>query len=280
MLGQERQSKEKMYETNSLNICIGIPAYSNQVHSRCTQTLIWMDRVLNKAGISHYFRFLGNESLIPRARAFFANMAAFDTDETGQRYSHLLFMDADLSWDPNVVLTMLKVDQGIVALPYSLKTINWAQVVEAVKNGVTAEQLPRFIGTPVVAMHNQSFQVNEPTAVRSAGIGAVLMKVSVLESLAAANAAWKYQIGEAEIRWRQSVPGAVVSDKAFDFFKIGPDVESGLYLSEDFAFMEAARKIGFETFLLPWVRTIHSGAFNYEMDISAIGSLSNKAGTA
>src|SRR6185369_12684062 len=258
------------------NILLAVPAYNGSIHTRCAQTLLWLDRVLNQSGISHWFRFIGNESLIPRARNCFANMAAFETDDLGKAYSHLMFIDSDISFAATEILTMLKADKPVVALPYTLKTINWSQVVEAVKIGVAADQLPRFAGTPVLAMYDRPFSLNEPTAVKNTGAGALLVKVDVLKALADANPAWKYRIGAGEINFRQSNGCAGPSDNAFDFFQVGADPETGFYLSEDFFFLEQVRRAGFETFVLPWVSTVHSGAFNYQMDIPAVASLSNK----
>jgi hypothetical protein len=38
---------------------------------------------------------------------------------------------------------------------------------------------------------------------------------------------------------------------AYDFFQVGRDPATGYYLSEDYWFAAEAKKLGFETYLLP-----------------------------
>jgi hypothetical protein len=53
---------------------------------------------------------------------------------------------------------------------------------------------------------------------------------------------------------------------ASDFFQIGIDPETRIYLFEDYVFVNEAHKLGFETYLVPWPRTIHSWSYKYVMD--------------
>jgi hypothetical protein len=77
------------------------------------------------------------------------------------------------------------------------------------------------------------------------GTGVMLIQVSVLRALADANPDWKYRIGASEIQFRGS------EGDAYDFFQVGRDPATGYYLSEDYWFAAEAKKLGFETYLLP-----------------------------
>jgi hypothetical protein len=107
------------------NILIAIPAFGGLIHWRCFGTLLELDRRMNQAGILHSFNVISHESLIPRARNWFANLALFGADANDKPYSHLLFVDADVSFNPNDVASMIQADKPIVCLPYSGKGINW-----------------------------------------------------------------------------------------------------------------------------------------------------------
>ena len=263
------------------NILIAVPAFGGMIQWRCTETLLQLDRAMNAAGVRHFINCIAHESLIPRARNWFANLSCFATDQDGVPFSHLLFLDADISVNPNDVAAMIQADKPIVVLPYAGKGIDWNAVIEAVKKGASADNLRNFIGSPVIGFfENKGFAVNELTSVQAAGTGAMLVKTSVFEKMAEANPSWEYRPGPPENRFYRSSYVPRYKDKAVDFFKIGIDPETRIYLSEDYFFVKEAYKLGFETFLIPWAKTIHSGSFEYVMDLPAIASLSAKPESA
>lgn len=255
------------------NILVATPCFGGLIQWRCAAALMALDRLLNEQAVLHSFNFIAHESLIPRARNWFANLCLFATDSNGKKYSHLMFIDADISFDSKDVIAMLQVDKPIVVLPYAGKGIDWSNVVKAVKKGATADQLPHFIGNPVIGFEDRPFTVNEPTSVQAAGTGAMLIKTEVFERLAEAHPEWKYTPGPPEARYRASHSPSDNHSEAFDFFQIGVDPKTRIYLSEDYFFVQAARELGFETILLPWAQTGHSGTFEFRMNISAIAAL-------
>jgi hypothetical protein len=253
-----------MNETNSstppsveTNILTAVPAFGGLIHWRCFGTLLEVDRRMNEAGILHSFNVISHESLIPRARNWFANLALLGADANAKPYSDLLFVDADISSNPDDVAAMLRADKPNRLPAIIRKGINWPTVVEAVKKGVTAEELPQFTGSPVLGFHNDKpFSMNEPTSVEVAGTGAMLIKISVLKAMAETHSEWKYKPGPPEQKYRTS-HSHIWNDEAFDFFQIGVDPETRYYLSEDYFFVIEARKLGLETFVLPWAKTVH-----------------------
>lgn len=58
--------------------------------------------------------------------------------------THFMFIDSDLAFDPADVLAMLATGFDVVGGAYPKKHINWRAVVEAVKAGKTAEELPEY----------------------------------------------------------------------------------------------------------------------------------------
>jgi hypothetical protein len=107
------------------NILIAVPAFGGQVHFKCAESLRLLDRKPMDLGIAHTFRYSAQESLVTRARNWFANLALFGADEEGAAFSHLLFIDADLAFNAKDIVAMIQADKPIGALPYALKAIDW-----------------------------------------------------------------------------------------------------------------------------------------------------------
>ncbi len=253
-------------EKSTDNILIAVPCFGGSLQYLCADTLIKVDRVLTEKGIAHTILFIGNDSLVPRVRSRFANIALFDTDAEGRKFTQLLFVDADLGFDARHVFTMLDAGKPIICLPYSKKTINWQSVAAAVKRGVPPEQLPHFAGTACINA-DRSFSVTETTPIRHTGTGAMLIQVSVLKAMADAHPEWKYKMSPDEISCRTTK-----ETEAFDFFQIGIRRGNSYWLPEDYFFIEEARALGFETFLIPTAQTIHVGYYEYLLNMPAIAT--------
>ena len=73
------------------------------------------------------FGTIGNESLITRARNTIVQLF-MDGD-----YTHLLFIDADLAFNPTAVIRMLEYDKDVVTGIYPRKTIDWIKVKKRLK---------------------------------------------------------------------------------------------------------------------------------------------------
>jgi hypothetical protein len=245
------------------NILIAVPAFGGMIHFKTSEALRLLDHELTRIGVAHTIRYLGNESLVTRARNWFANLALFGKDENGAQFTHLLFVDADIIFSPANVIEMLQANRPIVSLPYSKKGIDWANVATAARAGIPADQLPHYAGFPVFGIPDGEIDLQQPTPAYAVGSGAMLIKISALRALADANPDWKYKIGISEVQFRGS------EGDAYDFFQVGHDPATGYYLSEDYWFAAEAKKLGFETYLLPWAQTMHCGSFQYLMNFPA-----------
>jgi len=61
-------------------------------------------------------------------------------------------------------------------------------------------------------------------------------------------------------------------DYAFDFFQCKIDPETRFYLSEDFFFVEEARRLGFESYLVPNAVTGHVGRFEFVQNLPLLAA--------
>ena len=88
---------------------------------------------------------LGFDSLITRSRN--SLVAKFLDQPTA---THLMFVDADISYQPAQIFRMAAFDKDVVAGMYPLKTRDWsADAVSRVRGGESLETAPlRYVGLP------------------------------------------------------------------------------------------------------------------------------------
>jgi hypothetical protein len=244
------------------NILIAMPCYGGNIHCMTVNMLMSLTRLLTKEGIPHETHFVV-ESLVPRARNQLSSTAAFSTDSGGRPFSHLLFVDADISFDAGWVLKMLETNLPVVGLPCSRKVLNMAMVAEAAKRNINPANLLSFAGSPVVGV-NESFTVSDkPVPVTHFGTGVMLIQTSVLKALAEMHP---------ERRYRPNVAYDLKLEFNYDYFRCG--VRGDTYLSEDYFFLEdVANDLKIQSHIIPSARTYHVGSQIFEMDMSALASL-------
>ena len=108
----------------------------------------------------------------------------------------------------------------------------------------------------------------------------MLINVEVFHAIAARHPDWKFKLYPREI-----VQEDARRDYGYDFFQTAIDPTTRNYLSEDFFFVEEARRLGFETYLLPQAITKNVESFEYTMNLgflaaSGIGVRNIKIDTA
>lgn len=234
--------------------------------SMSSKSLLELSHLLVKHGINSVSHYLGNESLITRARNTIAN-AFLDSDCT-----HLLFIDVDLEFDPKDIVLMLswslKHNMELIGLPYAKKGINWAGVAEAVKAGVPVANLPK-VAAYVAAnfdLSNPEFDVNKPVEVHHVATGLMLIHKNVFLKMAQAYPERKYQLMADEIKQNS------LRTTAYEFFRTMIDPQTGIYLSEDYAFCADWKELGGKAWLCPWAVTAHMGTYSYQCNISLTAS--------
>jgi hypothetical protein len=259
-------------------ILIGIPAYGGIVNWRFCLTLVGITKLLTERGIQHHVEFVAGSSLVSVVRNFFANLALFHCHPvTYKRFTHVLMIDADGSFDADAVLEMLKANKPITVLPFCRKDICWPNVARAVKAGIPNEYLSEYSGMAVIIPENKQININEPTPVKVAGTGCMLIETTVFLGLMKKHPEWAYFPGPHERMFRD----VSVSDGiSFDFFHLGVNQKTGEYDAEDYFFVNAAREAGFQCFILPWIKTTHTGAYDFNCNVPAFIKLKKETAEA
>jgi len=205
---QEEQYKEKpiVVATNQqlrAKVMIGTPAYGGACFVSYTLSLINSIKFCSQRQVYIEPCFLTNESLIPRGRN--TVVAKFLDNPT---LTHLLFIDADVSWAPGSIVRLLNHDKDIVGAFYPKKGYDWQNLLKnkdvlAILNKASAEnrdltdqetrQIRAKLMSFVVNLEQGKTEVrNGLLQVKHLGTGFMMIKRHVLEKMAQALPELKY----------------------------------------------------------------------------------------
>lgn len=225
-----------------MHLVVGTPMYGGMCCSEYTKSILALQSDMEKTGHKLTCVFLGNESLIQRAR----NTVAHHFLETDA--SHLLFIDADQSFRNIDIVKMIQADKDIIVGPVPMKGINWNRVKQgAVLNHPRLDLLTGIFNINKLEGHEMKGP-DEPFQIKHGGTGFMLIKREVFEKLK--NSVGTYTNG------RQSIPDG---EKVYDFFQVA--IHEGLLLSEDFWFCHKWREVGGTVWAAPWCELGHFGSY-------------------
>lgn len=235
---------------------VATPMYGGLCTGQYAMGMIQMVQTCSTNNIMMYYSFMQNESLITRGR----NSLAHDFLNTD--CTHLMFIDADIGFNSNDIVSMLDADKEIICGVYPKKEINWVQVSEAVKAGIPPDGLHNFTGAFVINLVNDAAEaqgkVNEPMEISNGGTGFMLIKREVFETLAD-------KVPEYNNDMFVAVDNVRKPKIIKEFFATSIDKTSGnRLLSEDYHFCKIAREAGFRVWAAPWVNLNHCGTYNFE----------------
>jgi hypothetical protein len=253
------------------SVFIATPMFGGQCNYMYMISLINLLNRLGQAGIPAMFEIAANESLITKARNILVE-GFLKSNAT-----HLLFLDADLGFDPDDVMRMIQQDKDIIGGQYAKKKINWEVVKNVVNmnpgipghsiNAVVAESTFKPVG------ETMSFNINEPVEVESIATGLMLVKREVFEKMAAELPEIEIISGGSETMDPKTMTR--ITDphrKAHAYFDVSIDPETRAYTSEDFTFCKRWRQLGGKVWLAPWTRTVHVGTYEYVCDLAAVAT--------
>jgi hypothetical protein len=171
-----------------------------------------------------------------------------------------MFIDADITFNPADIVSMVNADKDIICGLYPKKEINWKTVAQAVKSGVEYQDLPSYTGSFVVNLVGDVAQatgdVNEPMEIDNGGTGFMLIKRNVFETL-------KPTVPTYTNDQILIVDKSPVKKVIHEFFATSIDEVSNRLLSEDYHFCKIARQAGFKVYAAPWANLTHSGTYNF-----------------
>lgn len=273
-------------ELKKIPLMVGTPAYGGLVSSAYHLAMIDLQTHFNQMDIPIKHCVIENESLITRGRNNIVKM--FMEDKSFER---LLFVDADIRFNPKDVLCLLALSQEyeVICGSYPKKAINWKHVKKAIKMGVPSNKLHTFTDNPVLNFvppesgTRTQVDLTKPIEVLDTGTGFMMISRSVFEKMEKAYPELCY------------TPDYQLSNPTFDknvdtgvysFFDTGIVIDetsaakknTGVkrYLSEDYMFCKRWRDIGGKIWVCPWINLIHHGTYQYHGNIRDILVMQNE----
>ena len=224
-----------------INLFIAIPAFGGKVHARFTSSLISLSNLLNKEKVNHTIEFLTTESLISRGRN--SMIAEFYSNPN---YSHILFLDSDLIFNPKAVLVMLSRKKEIIGCPYPKKIYNLEKLSKLLSEDTDIDTIfKEKAGLITDINYNlEDLEANPETDLcilaKDIPTGFMLLKRSAITAM---------MINYTNRQYRNNIAGMKSNNDHYYFDLFGTGVVDGIYLSEDYFFCYLARKIGLECWL-------------------------------
>jgi hypothetical protein len=269
------QIQVNLEELRKKKLFIATPMYGGMNHGLYMKSCLDLQTIMIKYNIEVKFSFLFNESLITRARNYLVD-EFLRTD-----YTHMMFIDSDIHFDPNDVVALLALDKDVIGGPYPKKSINWGNVAETARKNpdLNPKELENLVGEYVfnVVKGTQQFQVSEPLQVMEIGTGHMMINRRVFEKLAEEFPNIRYKpdhVGQAHFDGSRYIHAYfdTVIDTKDSYIGGGSD----RYLSEDYMFCQLWRKIGGEVWLCPWMKTQHIGTYAFTGNMPAVAQYTGR----
>ena len=252
-------------------IFVATPMYGGMCSGQYCKSTADLSKLAQSYGIEIEFFYLFNESLITRARNY-----CVDEFLRHERFTHLMFIDSDIGFNPDDILTLAAIaepesDKQIVCGPYPKKCISWEKVKVAVDKGYGDENpqaLADYVGDYVFnpASGKNQIRIDEVAEVMEGGTGLMMIQRSAFE---------QYEKAYPEFHY---LPDHVRSDH-FDgtreimaYFDCVIDPKSKRYLSEDYMFCQWAREAGIKVWMAPWIKLTHMGSYTFGGSLEALAS--------
>ena len=214
-------------KTTRVHICM--PCYGGQLTEQTFMSFIKWGNTCRQLGIDWTVETMTNESLISRARNTLTAKFLSNKDST-----HLMFIDADIGWEPWHLLVLLNAQKDVIGGLYPMKSLP----VKWCVNGIPGkEEGPG----PLIE-------------VTKTGTGFLLIKRDVFEKLNA-HPAVRHFNNDIGLSKDLDVNMKTYFDTA---------VREGRYYSEDWTFCENWRDLGGEVYVDKRVLLRHTGTYVFD----------------
>jgi hypothetical protein len=262
-------SRIKEYaKTNPVHLVILTPCYGSQCYVNYVSCLMNTMTIFSTLGLKLRIEFCRNDSLVSRARNNLIAKAMYDKTVT-----HMLFIDADITWNPVDILKLILADKNIVGGVYPIKNYEWKKLIEPGHN-VVQEWIDKKNASQLsVAISDQDFVqnklmrynlnyisntleiANNLTKVRHLATGFMMIRRDTIEKMGRAFPSTKYIDDVGFLQGPEN-------EYAYALFDCG--VEDGHYCSEDWLFCSRWAKMGGDTWVDVTINLNHCGVEDFK----------------
>lgn len=241
-LSPEEAQKQAIERLQKLHIHFCTPCYGGNIMEPCFGSYMRFSMLAMKYGINFSVDTMVNESLITRGRNNL--VAKFLANE---KATHLMWIDADIKFDPEAVLRMALYNAGVVCGLYPMKGLPIRYVLNSMPGG-------RKVG-PLLE-------------VSTSGTGFMLIKRETITQLIDKMP---------ELKYKDSLNlGAQYEPHMYALFDTMID-ENGHYLSEDWTFCKRVReKLNIPIWVDTDIKLDHTGTYTFQGDTEIIKKLADE----
>jgi hypothetical protein len=242
---------------SQVNLVVATPCFGGQISVLYAASLFKLQQAVRRySGLTLKVLFKDGDALITRARARL--LSQFLTDEAA---THLLFLDADIGFEPEQVLRLIECGADMCAAVYPVKRIDWDRMRRTIEaaNPDSAAAALRYV-----------FEVEDPKAViekagfvkvRYAGTGFLMIRRGALEAMCA-------RYPQLQYKRDHSADDGTASDRRFALFE-SMIADDGTCLSEDFAFCKRWTDMGGEIWADLKSALSHVGPMTFRGNLSS-----------
>ena len=242
-------------------LVISTPCYGGVVTEAYAQAMFSLPILCAQMGVNVAYMTIANESLVTRARnELVHNFMKTDAD-------YLMFIDADIKFDPKSIIRMLSADKDIVVGAYPLKQLDWDKLLlESKQKEFTSKDAVRAVASYVINVHKPDPAlvgktvdvqiVNGLLEVYDAGTGFMLIKRHVIEAMIEEFPETLYYSDKDVTLSREANTRYALFDTQID--------EDKRYLSEDYTFCRRWQKLGGKIYLDVNTVLDHIGTYTFK----------------
>lgn len=235
-------------------ILVATPCYGGVCSTHYMLSMTKLAAMSALYGINIGIQTLFNESLVSRARNTLVSEFLSDPDAT-----HLMFIDADIGFEPNDVFKLVLRDKDVVAGTYPLKNINWEKIQTSASSGASIEEIKLSALTYTYGKRNPDQTMSSK---------AVLDKVNLVEADAVGTGFLLIKRGVFETI-QEAIPdewyiNESTNKKVYEFFPTGIDKINRISVGEDWLFCYQWRALGGEIWVDGSINLKHIGTHVFE----------------
>jgi hypothetical protein len=246
--------------TDQIHLMVATPCFGGQVTSTYAGSIFHLQRAVRSLpNLNLTVLMRDGDALITRARANLVTLFLNDPTAT-----HLLFVDADIGFEPDQVFRLIESGADVVAGVYPIKRVNWDKAKRMLESNRATMPAAALDYVLEIDDPDHVVSVNGFTRVRFAGTGFLMIRRQVLEKMCRHPAYAALQF------FREHSHDALAgSPNRFALFECMIDPKTGTYLSEDFAFCKRWTDIGGEIWADLQSRLDHVGPSVFHGDVSS-----------
>ena len=228
-------------EQNEYKIFISIPCYDAMITMQTMNSVMYLQQLLIQMNIQFIVDFIGNESLIPRARN--TSLSRFKNSDC----THMLCIDSDIEFPAKAVLDLIKFNKEVVCCAYPRKSYNWKRFMYSMSQEQdSGESLDSrgldFTYNAMIDGKGKVIELDNFIQVKHASTGFMLIQRKIVDVL-----------------WEKHKELEIITDEmeSVDKTIVGLFccmIKDKIYLSEDYSFCERVYDAGGSV----WINTKHN----------------------